>query len=85
MFVVLSVVGFVYRRAHLKKERKRQQIARSHAEMVKFDERQKRQAEMAASREIAAWQGQGTREADAPTKGPVVVAETAVEGVQSAS
>lgn len=84
MFVILSVGGLIYRRMHRKKEQKRRQIARSQAEMVKFDERQKRRAEMAASREIAAWIGESIREPEGPKKQPVVAANP-VDEVQSVS
>ncbi|KAM7202736.1 hypothetical protein V8F33_002662 [Rhypophila sp. PSN 637] len=71
MFVLLSVAGLVYRRHHRHKEYKKHIIARSRAEMVQFEEMQKRQAEIAAAREIVSWTGQRGRGSDVPTKGPL--------------
>lgn len=56
MFVVLSAAGFIYRRIHRAKQRKRQRIAQAHAEMVQFHERQ-RQIELAAMGGIASTRG----------------------------
>ncbi|KAM7216121.1 hypothetical protein V8F06_008496 [Rhypophila decipiens] len=81
MFVFLSVAGLVYRRHHRQKEYKKQIIARSRAEMVQFEEMQKRQAEIAAAREIVSWTGQRGRGSDVPTKGSVGAA-TRVDQVQ---
>jgi len=57
MFVILSSAGFVYRRIHRTRERKRQQIAQAQAEMVQFHERRRMQAELDATRDIASRRG----------------------------
>lgn len=57
MFVILSSAGFVYRRIHQRRDRKQQQIAQAQAEMVQFHERQRRQTELDAMRDIASRRG----------------------------